>query len=106
MTLQLVTFIYDFFVCQMLCNIDRIRPIQIKSNQIKLNFDDENQPSVSISEFPILKRGSKTLLSEEIDGKVQSYLKTLRASDGIVNSAIVRATARGLIIAMEKHYVV
>ena len=31
MTLQLVTFIYDFFVCQMLCNTHRTRPNKIKS---------------------------------------------------------------------------
>ena len=33
MTLHLVTFIYDFFMCKMLCNmqLDRIKSYQIKS---------------------------------------------------------------------------
>ena len=58
---------------------------------------------MEILELPTSKRCGKTVLDENMDEKLQAYLRTLRNLNGaIVNSAIVKATARGLVRASDK----
>lgn len=51
-----------------------------------------------ITELPLKKRGH-TLLLSEFDGHVQEYVRVLRHAGGVVNTEVVIASARGLIMA-------
>ena len=52
---------------------------------------------LEVSELPLKKIGHPLLLGEDIDKQVQAYLMKLREVGGVVNSAIARASARGII---------
>lgn len=63
----------------------------------KLQEDDE------ILSLPEKKRGRSVLLGEDLDKKVQLYLKNVRQGGGIVSSRIAMAAARGLLLSYDKH---
>jgi hypothetical protein len=44
------------------------------------------------------KRGRKTLLGEQLDSKVQFFIKPVRDSGRVGNSAKVRAVAKGIVL--------
>lgn len=50
----------------------------------------------------VKKRGRKTLIGDELDSKVKLYLQTLRSNGGVVNTAICRAVAHGIVTANDK----
>lgn len=48
--------------------------------------------------LPTKKRGRKLLLGEDLDSKVQLYLKKVRESGGAVSARIAMAAARGIVL--------
>ena len=48
-------------------------------------------------ELPPKKRGRPLLVGNELDAQVQLYVKELRSNEAIINTAIVMATAEGLV---------
>ena len=57
----------------------------------------EEDLQLAISTLPTKKRGLPLLLGEDLDTKVQQYLRALRESGGAINTAIVLGAARGII---------
>lgn len=51
----------------------------------------------SIDQFATKKRGHPFLLGEELDRQLQEYIKGLRESKAVINSAIVISAAEGII---------
>ena len=51
----------------------------------------------SVNELPSKKRGRPLLLRSELDERVQLFLKQLRANGAVINTAIVMATAEGIV---------
>ena len=56
------------------------------------------EEDLAISTLPTKKRGRPLLLGEDLDTKVQQYLRALRASGGAINTAIILGAARGIIL--------
>ena len=52
---------------------------------------------MSCSELPPKKVGRPLSLGEDLDKEVQAYLLNLREVGGVVNGAIARASAKGII---------
>ena len=57
--------------------------------------DDGGEP---ISALPVKKRGRKLLLGDDLDQKVQIYLRKVREGRGAVSARIVIAAARGILL--------
>ena len=57
--------------------------------------DDGEEP---ISVLPVKKRGRKVLLGDDLDQKVQIYLRKVREGGGAVSARIVSAAARGILL--------
>ena len=53
---------------------------------------------MTITSLPAKRRGRPLLLGEELDLKVQQYLRAIRESGGAVSTAIVLGAARGIIL--------
>ena len=53
---------------------------------------------MTITSLPAKRRGRPLLLGEELDQKVQQYLRAIRKSGGAVSTAIVLGAARGIIL--------
>ena len=51
-----------------------------------------------VSSLPLKKRGRPLLLGEELDTKVQMYLKKVRNRGGVVSSTITVAAAKGILL--------
>ena len=51
----------------------------------------------AVTEFPSAKRGRPLLLGSELDARVEHFLKALRANGAVINTAVVMATADGII---------
>ena len=62
--------------------------------ELKKRRNDENS---AVTEFPLAKRGRPLLLGSELDARVECFLKALRANGAVINTAIVMATADGII---------
>ena len=62
--------------------------------ELKQRRSDEDP---SVNELPSKKRGRPLLLGSELDERVQLFLKQLRANGAVINTAIVMATAEGII---------
>ncbi|KAJ8300787.1 hypothetical protein KUTeg_022306 [Tegillarca granosa] len=73
---------------------------EIKSRKRKLDFDNTD---INVETLEPNKRGRQTLLSDDLDKKVQNYLKALRASGGVVTAAITLATGRRMVLGSDKH---
>ena len=56
-----------------------------------------------IDSLPLKKRGRDLLLGEELDRKVQEYLKNVRSSGGVVSARIAMAAARGILLSYDKN---
>lgn len=48
------------------------------------------------------KRGRKLLLGDELDNKVKRFVTTIRSSGGVVNTAIVKAAGRGVVLSEDR----
>jgi len=65
----------------------------IKSYQKQLKTKNNND----LTTLPPLKRGRPVLLGDKLDNAVINHVKAIRNEGGVVNSAIVIATARGIL---------
>ncbi|XP_062594366.1 uncharacterized protein LOC134255833 [Saccostrea cucullata] len=61
----------------------------------KLNMD--------VEELPRKKRGQPLMLGESLDKKVQDLVTEIRDAGGIINSRIIRAIAKGVILAEDRN---
>ena len=60
--------------------------------------DIENNPeALQIHALPAKKRGRPVALGEDLDQQLQAYVCALRSAGAVVNTAIVRAAARGIV---------
>jgi hypothetical protein len=51
-----------------------------------------------LKDFPAKKHGRKLLLGEDLDEKVQMYIKKVREGEGAISARIVMAAARGILL--------
>ena len=58
----------------------------------------DSSDDIDVKELNPSKRGRKTLLDEQLDSKVQFFIKPVRDSGRVGNSAIVRAAAKGIVL--------
>ena len=61
---------------------------------------DDGQDLVSL---PMKKRGRSLLLGDDLDEKVQLYLKNVRKGGGVVSARIAMAAARGILLSYDKY---
>lgn len=67
-------------------------------NRKRKQHDDRDVVSL-----PMKKRGRSLLLGEDLDKKVQLYLRNVRKGGGVVSSRIAMAAARGILISYDKY---
>ena len=67
--------------------------------QIRTRTEAQTQvwESTKIEKLECTRRGHPLLLGPKIDGEVQEYVKSLREAGAVVNSAIVRGVAEGIV---------
>ena len=64
----------------------------------KRRAEDEGDITV----LPVNKRGRPVLLCDELDHKVQAYLKGVRDVGGVVSARIAIAAAKGILLSTDK----
>ena len=66
-------------------------------NTRKRTLDYSEEPeSAELTELQPNKWGRKFLLGSELDSKVQTFVNNICISGGVINTAIVKASARGI----------
>lgn len=65
----------------------------------KRREDDEEE---EIQHLPVKKRGRKVVLGQKMDIMVQEYIRRLRETGGVINTAIVRAAAEGILLSQDR----
>jgi len=68
-----------------------------KENYLKELAKRKNDELPKVKELPPKKRGRPLLVGNELDVQVQLYVKELRNNGAVINTAIVMATAEGLV---------
>ena len=71
------------------------------ANDQKREMDDDDSDS-EIKELHPRKRGRKLILGEKMDGMVRCYIGRMRKKGGVINTSIVKAGARGILMSQEK----
>ena len=82
------------------------RPLPSSSMfDMKVKYQEElserkrkQEKDLDIVELPNKKKGRSLLLGELLDGRVQSYVKEMRAKGAVVNTAIVMGCAEGVVM--------
>ena len=64
------------------------------------------EDSGDLSELPTKKRGRRFLLGDDLDQKVQLYLKKVREGGGVVSARIAMAAARGIVLTCDRSMLV
>ena len=64
----------------------------------------DSSDDLGVTELNLSKRGRKTLLGEKLDSKVQFYIKSVRDSGGVVNSAKVRTAAKWIVLSHDRSF--
>ena len=59
-----------------------------------------------VNSLPERERGRSKLLGNDLDGKVQLYIKSVRDHGGVVSSGVVMAAARGILLSCAKEKLV
>ena len=78
---------------------------RLLKKQYLAELNDRRQNSATIPEvtrLPTKPRGRPLLLGSTLDDKVKEYITALRATAGVVNTAIVLAAAEGIVSATER----
>ena len=55
-----------------------------------------------VNSLPKTEQGRSKLLGNDLDEKVQLYIKSVREHNGVVSSGVVMAAARGIILSCAK----
>ncbi len=63
---------------------------------------NRNEEDLTIKALPQMKRGRPVLLGENMDAMVQKYVLKVREKGGVVNTAIVIASAKGNLKQMDR----
>ena len=71
---------------------------KVEVNRKRKQHDDND-----VSSLPVKKRGRSLLIGEDLDSKVQLYLKNVRNGGGVVSSRIAMAAARGVLLSYDKY---
>lgn len=71
----------------------------MKENRAKADSSD-------LTVLPAKKRGRRVLLGDDLDMKVQMYLKKVREGGGVVSSRIAIAAARGIVLTCDRSLLV
>ena len=64
----------------------------------ELQVQERKCEPISISELPEKRRGRPLMLGKQLEKEVQSFIKAIQDSGGVVNTQIVIATTRGVIM--------
>ena len=78
---------------------------RLLKKQYLAELNDRRQNSATIPEvtrLPTKPRGRPLLLGSTLDDQVKEYVTALRATAGVVNTAIVLAAAEGIVAATER----
>ena len=71
-------------------------------NNRKRKLDYNEPETIEINDIMPKKRSGKTLLRDEMDQQVQSYIETLRMNDGVVSTSICLAVGLWIVTAVNK----
>ena len=63
----------------------------------------EDAPDKSVMELPSKKRGRPTILKEDCEREIKSYITALRNNGAVVNTAITIASAHGVVLSHGEH---
>ena len=74
---------------------------RLKNSYLSSLKDKKGEHSGDVQELPCKKMGRPLLIGEEPDKQVQEYVKYLRKCGSPINTAIVIATAEGIITSMD-----
>jgi hypothetical protein len=74
---------------------------EIKKMKRKL-CDTDSSDDLGVTGLNPSKRERKTLLGEKLDSKVQFFIKSVRDSGRVVNSAKVRTAAKGIVLSHDR----
>ncbi len=80
-------------------NESTVRRFKSEYSKERCRTDEEVN---DIEELPERKRGRKLLLGVKMDDMVQRYVYKLRDKGCVINTAIVKAAARGLLMSQDK----
>ena len=73
----------------------------VKSVKRKLaDTDGSEDPDPEI--LKTKKRGRRLLLGDELDNQVKSFVTSIRKSGGVINTAIVKAAGRGVVLSADR----
>ena len=73
-----------------------------KAYKVELDRKRKQDDEGDVKSLPVRKRGRSVLLGEDLDMKVQAYLKKVRDEGGVVSARIAMAAARGLLLSCSK----
>ena len=73
----------------------------MKENRARVDDDDGD-----LAVPPAKKRGRRVLLGDDLDMKVQMYLKKVREGGGVVSARIAMAAARGIVLTCDRSLLV
>ena len=77
-------------------NESTIRSIA-NSYKVELSRKRAGEGEGDVELLPVKKRGRSLLIGEDIDAKVQAYIKRVRKGGGVVTARIAIAVAKGLL---------
>ena len=71
---------------------------KLEVDRKRKQHDDDN-----VDSLPLKKRGRTLLLGDDLDAKVQAYLKNVRKGGRVVSARIAMAAARGILLSCDKY---
>ena len=69
-----------------------------KSESSRTSSEDHEDPSKKVEELPRKKTGQPLLIRDELDTQVQEYVRHIRKRGLAINTSIVIAAGRGIVI--------
>ena len=78
--------------------VRRFKTDYLHERRRKREADEEDE----IEYLPIKKRGRKVLIGQKMDAMVQDYIRKLREKGCVINTAIVTAAAKGILLSQDR----
>ena len=75
---------------------------EVRVKKRKLEFSENDTDELEITEMHPKKRGRPLLLGQDLDMKMQEYVKMLRKNGSVINSAIVKSAAKALVMSKDR----
>ncbi len=79
--------------------VRRFKTDYLSERRKKRLADDEDE---EITQLPVKKKGRKVVLGQKMYEIVQEYVRRLRDKGCVINTAIVRAAAEGILLSQDK----